>query len=97
MQYSTRNWQDGNGGKVKWASGCDFNGNDIAQQAGPAEQCGGFCLANSLCTHFTWSSNVCYLKRFSGTSAVDKNLDGALCGYVVVRFLFNLRHIRQVN
>ena len=95
QNFSSRNWQDGNGGQVKWAFGCDFDAKEIAQQDGPGEQCGGFCLANSLCTHFTWSSNVCHLKRFSGGSAADTNADGGtVCGYVVVpsldHWLYNL-------
>ena len=77
------NWQDGNNGKVKWAMDCDFYGSDIGNQGGTGDLCGGFCLANSQCTHFTWSNNVCYMKRISNPNVQPTYLKSAVCGYVV--------------
>lgn len=80
---SAVNWQDGNNGKIKWAMDCDFYGSDIGNQGGTGDLCGGFCLANSQCTHFTWSNNVCYMKRISNSNVQPTYLKSAVCGYVV--------------
>ena len=79
-----RDWQSGSNGAVKWASNCDFFGGDIGQKSGPAANCGDHCAANSQCTHFTWSNDVCYLKKLSG-KAVEVDLNGAVCGFVPSR------------
>ncbi len=73
-------FQDGDNGKVKWASGCDFYGNDIANIPGPGETCGLNCVNNPSCTHFTWFNNYCYLKRFPN-SPIATGLNGAVCGW----------------
>ena len=79
-----QNWQNGNNGQVKWAMDCDFYGSDIGQQSGGGELCGGFCLCNSQCTHFTWFNNVCYMKRITNSSVIaPTTLQTAVCGYVV--------------
>jgi len=83
-----QNWQDGNNGQVKWASNCDFPGYDIGSIAVPSEQCGGQCLSNSQCTHFTWYYNVCLLKR--ATNPRVNGLSGAVCGFVVNRVIFEI-------
>ena len=75
------NWQSGDNGQVQWSSDCDFKGNDIGQKSGSGNQCGGFCLGNSQCTHFTYFNGVCYLKRFT-SPATASNLGGAVCGWV---------------
>ena len=72
---SAFNFQSGNGGAIQYALGCDFYGNDIGQIPGPGEQCGGNCLSNSQCTHFTWYNNVCYIKRFTN-SPIATSLNG---------------------
>ena len=48
-------FQDGDNGKVKWASGCDFYGNDIDNIPGPGETCGLNCVNNPSCTHLAIS------------------------------------------
>lgn len=82
---SAQNWQDGDGGKVKWAFDCDFYGFDIANLSGAGEFCGSFCLADANCTHFTWYNNVCYKKRITTTinpTVVASSL-ATVCGFVV--------------
>lgn len=84
LQY--RIWQDGDNGQVQWAPDCDFSGNDIAKQSSDsAEKCRGLCLADGACTHFTWLSNVCTLKRVATGTAKDQDLAGAVCGFVPSR------------
>ena len=83
----SQNFQDGDGGQVKWASNCDFKGFDIGSVQGPAEQCGSNCLSNSRCTHFTWYLNVCYIKNANKPPV--SNLNGGVCGYVVSRVSLN--------
>ena len=82
---SVYKFQSGNNGQVMWALGCDFYGNDIGNQAGPGSDCGGVCLANAQCTHFSWSNNVCYLKHATNPSAANSNINGAVCGWVTSR------------
>ena len=79
------NWQKS--GKVVWAMNCDFFGYDIGMviQNGTGALCGGSCISNPSCTHFTWSNNICYLKLITTSSnEAPKNLPGGgVCGYVV--------------
>lgn len=75
------NWQDGDGGKVTWAPDCNFPGHDISYKKSRPEECGGICLANPKCTHFTWD----YLGYCNMKSAVNPNVipsTGAVCGSV---------------
>ena len=97
---SAQNWQDGDNGKIRWASNCDFFGSDIEKKNGPGERCGNFCLANSRCTHFTSVNNVCYMKRITNSNAVPTNHQTAVCGLVVaakVYFIFLLMNFPQYD
>ena len=81
---SARNWQIGDNGLVRWDSNCDFSGNDIGQQPSRPEQCGGICIANPSCTHFTWGAGeLCYMKQ--AWSLTEINSNGAVCGWVINR------------
>ena len=83
-------WKDGNGDQVGYDLDCDFFGNDIASVDGRGEDCGGACLHNGSCTHFTWFNNKCYLKRASksGRRASFRRINGAVCGFVKTRTNF---------
>ena len=74
-------WQAGNGGQVMWSLNCDFKGSDIGNQVASSADCGGLCIANVKCTHFTATNGVCYLKSFT-TSATASDLSGGVCGWV---------------
>ena len=78
------NWQKS--GQVVWALNCNFPGYDIGRvtQKGTGSLCGGSCISNPSCTHFTWSNNICYLKLITTSSnEAPKNLPGGgVCGYV---------------
>jgi hypothetical protein len=50
---SARDWKFGDGGLVRWDFNCDFNGHDIKFEPSKSENCGGICIANRACTHFT--------------------------------------------
>ena len=47
-------WKDE--GTLKWALNCDFLGRDLMAVASAAEKCGGTCLSNPECSHFTWTN-----------------------------------------
>ena len=80
-------WQDGDGGRVKWAEYCDFPGGDIVRLDDVAgEFCGRKCLNERRCTHFTWlAERVCVLKTSARQFwAAQENLkDYSVCGWVV--------------
>ena len=78
------NFQNGNNGQLMWALDCDYYGGDIGNQAVSGDQCGGLCIANSNCDHFTWANGVCYMKRV-GNNPSPVYLGGAVCGYIVNR------------
>ena len=78
------NFQFGSNNQVMWASGCDFNGNDIIQVTSAASDCGGICTNNSDCDHFTWSSSNCHLKQASNPTPTDCGF-GCVCGFVINR------------
>jgi hypothetical protein len=79
-------WQSGTNGQVLWASGCDFYGSDIANQASADKDCGGLCIARSNCNYFSWNYGICWLKQGSNIKAraFDPSVP-AVCGYVPSR------------
>ena len=78
---SARAWKFGDGGLVRWDNDCDFNGYDISRQSSSGERCGGMCIENSRCTHFTYVGGTCYLKRnVRGFFEVCKG--GHTCGFI---------------
>jgi len=78
-------WQDGENGQIKWAKDCDFFGYGFHQVKSKDKDCGGLCLANSRCTHFTWDwEGNCHLKSAPNSTTVYP-FKGAVCGYVSQR------------
>lgn len=82
-------WQSGSGGKVVWAYGCDYLGNDLKKHSDvPEDLCGDLCVTNSDCTHFTYNRiyKVCYLKKANpldgARSLLVTDTNYALCGSV---------------
>jgi len=73
-------WQSGNNGQVRWAFNCDFSGNDIRSQSSSGADCGGLCVSNQQCTHFTHWNGVCYMKKANNPTA--SNLNGGVCGWI---------------
>ncbi|KAK4012711.1 Uncharacterized protein APZ42_013935 [Daphnia magna] len=82
---SARNWREGDGGLVRWDFDCNFNRHDIQFMPSLPEQCGGVCIANRRCTHFTHSGGTCALKRNTGSSFREDSLSGHTCGFVLNR------------
>ncbi|KZS12767.1 Uncharacterized protein APZ42_022022 [Daphnia magna] len=74
------------GGDVKWLMNCDFPGHDIGRLESSGEECGGICIANLQCTHFSHSNDgYCHMKRAPLTvSRTTKN--GGMCGFIPWRF-----------
>ena len=52
----------GNDGLVLWHIMCDFVGHDITTLPLMPEHCGGACLNDTRCTHFSHNSESCHLK-----------------------------------
>nr|CAH0105164.1 unnamed protein product [Daphnia galeata] len=81
---SARDWKVGDNGLSRWDSNCDFNGRDISCSPASGDQCGGVCIANPSCTHFTHSGGTCCIKRFTG-SWLEQFSSGAVCGFIFGR------------
>ena len=79
-----RNWRQGDNGQVRWDYNCDFYGSDLYNKPSTGEQCGGFCIAESQCTHFTYYSGTCYLKR-NVNGFRETSTNGPVCGFVINR------------
>ena len=78
---SARAWQVGDNGLSRWDFNCDFNGRDIRCVPAAGDQCGGVCIANPSCTHFTYSGGTCCIKRSRG-SWHEQFSSGAICGFI---------------
>lgn len=77
-------WQNSIDDQVYFAKNCDFFGNDISQQPSAPEQCGGICLQNPQCSHFTWGfKSLCFMKNaINPTISSTASDSGAICGWV---------------
>ena len=81
---SARNWQFGDNGLTRWDSDCDFTWYDIGEKPSLAEQCGGVCIANPRCTHFTWvPGRGCIMKNVDRLT--ERHQAGSVCGWIVGR------------
>lgn len=82
---SARSWRDGDNRLVCWDEQCDFYGHDIGSKPSIGEQCGGVCIANPRCTHFTYSHGTCYMKSIPNgmvEQEVEQSFGHAVCGFV---------------
>ena len=79
---SARHWQVGDGGLTRWDLNCDFNGRDIRCVPAAGEQCGGVCISNPSCTHFTHRRGTCCIKRFTGSNWHERIDQGHTCGFI---------------
>ena len=77
-------WKEGENGLVNYDNNCNFQDDDIDEVPGIAKSCGGVCIANPECTHFTWFLNVCYVKHQINSKPV-LYLQDAVCGYAIGR------------
>ena len=77
---AARNWQYGGGGTVYWDSNCDFPGSDIIGYYDSQANCGGDCLNNPQCTHFSASNGVCWLKKIN--AMYESVLLESVCGFL---------------
>lgn len=74
-------FNNGDGG-VKWSLNCDFPGHDIGRIESSGEECGGICIANLQCTHFSRPDNgFCYMKKATLTTSYTTT-NGGMCGFV---------------
>lgn len=76
-------WQEGDGGAVRWSHNCDIRGGDIGNEKGKAEDCGSMCLNHDGCKKFAWTDwegGSCWFKNDG--EPFDSN-NGGVCGEVV--------------
>jgi predicted Ser/Thr protein kinase len=71
----------------EYAVGCDFHGKDLADHPSKSEDCGGLCLRQDGCTHFTWTTHnggTCWMKQGGAhkTDAFATKDDSKVCGIV---------------
>ena len=86
QRNSDFNWQDGDNGKVMWASSCDFYGHDIRHVKSRGEDCGRLCYTDAKCTHFSWGwMGNCYLKRANKNLTANAITYDGICGWVLGR------------
>lgn len=78
-------WQQGTPGI--WSFGCDFVGQDFANQQVPGSQCSQVCANTPACTHFSWTpasggTGTCWMKKgpVSINDAVPSTSSGIVCG-----------------
>lgn len=51
-------WQDNDGGPVRWAMDCNFEGNGTSEKPlDTFEKCGILCQETRNCDHFTWRND----------------------------------------
>lgn len=80
-----KEFNDG-GGDVKWLVNCDFPGYDIGRLRSAGEECGGICIANLQCTHFSHTNDgYCYMKK-APLRTPHTVINGVMCGFVPWRF-----------
>ena len=77
---------------VVWNSGCDFSGDDIANQqitgVNYPDVCGNLCLNTAGCTSFTWNgkNGICFLKNFKPLPNPNLGFgNNVACGFIVDR------------
>lgn len=75
------NWNDDRNGEIKWSPDCDFYGSNIVRSTTTDAGCRDACWESSECTHFSWSSGTCYLKRFNFPAIVE-DIVGRICGWI---------------
>jgi hypothetical protein len=70
------------GGDVKWNLNCDYPGHNIGRIESTGEECGGICIANLQCTHFSRPEDgFCYMKKALLTTSHTVT-HGGMCGFV---------------
>ncbi len=84
-------WQYERNGLVKWAKDCNFNGNNIDEFRNVREEdCGGLCLADQICTHFSWLDETCFLKEIKRRQPKMSCEESGRCGLITNRVLLQI-------
>ena len=77
--------------KDDWAFACDFTNNDFKNVKSQSSYCGPMCVADPVCTHFTWTDyngGTCWMKKntVSKSNAFDTNNYNMVCGILLCKF-----------
>ena len=82
------NWQDENNGQLTLAHGCDFSGRDVGQRKSLRKECGGICLSNPECTHFSWGRDSnCFMKSAAVSDISPSSVTDGICGKINARII----------
>ncbi|KAG6614055.1 SCP-like extracellular protein [Phytophthora cinnamomi] len=85
---SAHAWLRGNDGRAQWDYECHFEGLELVSlEAEPSSRCADLCLAQTGCSHWTWtpeSDGTCQLKQ--GATNVVQLHAVHLCGFLPARF-----------
>nr|CAH0105166.1 unnamed protein product [Daphnia galeata] len=82
---SSDEWNVGDGGLSRWQSDCRYVGDYITLKSSSPDQCGGVCIAQSGCTHFTHGDGHCYMYNAPDGKHVGHRGPGWVCGYIPSR------------
>ena len=81
---AARTWYTGEDDRVRWDVDCDFYGREVATRASDSgDECADFCIANPSCTHYTYVSGACHMKRARGLT--ESPYGGSSCGWIINR------------
>jgi hypothetical protein len=73
----------GDGGLSRWKSNCRLDGKFMTTKSSSPEQCGGVCIAQSGCTHFSHGHGTCFMYNAPNGKAIDHPVaPGWICGYI---------------
>ena len=76
-------WNVGDNGLSRWQSNCRYVGDYITLKPSNDRQCGGVCIAQSGCTHFTQGDGTCYMYNApNGKDIGHPVAPGWVCGYI---------------
>jgi len=88
VAVSAGDFKSGDNGLSKWDSGCFFHANSddvIGSRGARPEECGGICIANPDCNHFSINDirRICLMIRSGPRTASD--FQGSVCGFIPSR------------
>jgi hypothetical protein len=78
---TARNWKVGDNGLARWDHDCRYVGNFISQRSSPSGQCGGLCIANFRCTHFSHGDGACFMYS-TPKGKKESRETGWTCGFI---------------
>ncbi len=100
---SSDQWNFGEHGLTHWRSNCRYVGDYITLKPSSPEQCGGVCIAQFGCTHFTNGPSPegdrhCYMYNAPNGKEIGHPVaPGWVCGYIPSRFSLRNAVLKKGN